>query len=241
MESITSIDNKKIINWAKLKDKKYRDLSSSFLIEGEHLLLEALKNNAVEEVIVTDEKVYNEDIPHYNVSLNVMKKLSLLTTPTSVMAVCRKLDSSEITPKIILLDGIQNPGNLGTIIRSALAFNFKTIVLGDNTVDIYNEKVVRASEGMIFNINIVRRNIKEYIYELKEKNYLIVGTNVKEGIDVKKVKNDKIALIVGNEGSGINEELLEACDKLVNIKMNGECESLNVSIAASILMYELGD
>lgn len=241
MENIISIDNKKVINWSKLQDKKYRDLSSKFLIEGEHLLLEALKNNAVEEIIVTDEKVYNEDIPHYNVSLNVMKKLSLLTTPTSVIAVCNKLDSSEITEKIILLDGIQNPGNLGTIIRSALAFNFKTIVLGDNTVDIYNDKVVRASEGMIFNINILRKNIKEYIYELKEKEYLIVGTDVKEGIDVKKVKHDKIALIVGNEGSGIDKDLLEVCDKLVNIKMNPDCESLNVGIAASILMYELGE
>jgi TrmH family RNA methyltransferase len=94
---------------------------------------------------------------------------------------------------------------------------------------------------MIFNINIVRRNIKEYIYELKDKNYLIVGTDVKEGIDVKKVKNDKLALIVGTEGNGIDEDLLADCDKLVNIKMNSACESLNVGIAASILMYELGD
>lgn len=241
MENITSVDNKKVIAWTKLQDKKYRDLSSTFLIEGEHLVLEALKNNMVEEIITIDERIYNEDIPHYNVTPNIMKKLSLLTTPTNVIAVCHKFEDGEITEKVILLDGIQNPGNLGTIIRSAMAFNFKTVVLGDNTVDIYNEKVIRATEGMIFNINIIRRNIKNYIYELKEKEYLIVGTDVKDGVDVKKIKADKIALIVGNEGNGIDKDLIDVCDKLVNIKMNTECESLNVGIAASILMYELGD
>jgi len=241
MENITSVDNKKVIAWTKLQDKKYRDLSSSFLIEGEHLLLEALKNQVVEEIVVTDDYVYDENIPHYQVSLNIMKKLSNLTTPPKVMALCHKIDEGEITAKVILLDGIQNPGNLGTIIRSALAFNFKTIVLGDNTVDIYNEKVIRATEGMIFSVNILKRNLLNYVYELKEKSYLIVGTDVKEGIDIKKVKGDKIALIVGNEGNGISEDLAKACDKLVNIKMNSECESLNVSVAASILMYELGD
>ncbi len=241
MENITSIDNKKVINWAKLKDKKYRDLSSKFLIEGEHLVLEALKNDAIEEIIVTDEKVYADNIPHYNISLNIMKKLSSLTTPSNVMAVCKKIEEGIISEKIILLDGIQNPGNLGTIIRSAFAFNFKTIILGNNTVDIYNEKVIRATEGMIFNINILRRNLKEYTYELKDKEYLIVGTNVSDGVDPREIKNDKIALIVGNEGNGIDKDLLSICDKLVNIKMNPECESLNVSIAASILMYELGD
>lgn len=241
MENITSVDNKKIINWTKLKDKKYRDESLRFLIEGEHLILEALKSDVIEEIIVTDEKVYNEDIAHYNVTPNIMKKLSFLKSPPKVMAICRKIEEGEITEKIILLDGIQNPGNLGTIIRSALAFNFKTIVLGDNTVDIYNEKVIRATEGMIFKVNILRRNLKNYIYELKEKEYLIVGTDVNGGIDIKKLNTSKLALVVGNEGNGIDEEMSSLCDKLVNIKMNSECESLNVGVAASILMYELGD
>lgn len=241
MEKITSLDNKKVVNWTKLNDKKYRDLSATFLVEGEHLLLEALKYHAVEEIIVTDEQLYDEDVPHYQVSINIMKKLSNLTTPPKVIPVCHKIDEGEITEKIILLDGIQNPGNLGTIIRTALAFNFKTIILGDNTVDIYNEKVIRASEGMIFSVNILKRNLADYIYELKEKDYLIVGTDVNDGIDVKKIKCDKLALIVGNEGNGIDKALLKECDKLVNIKMNPACESLNVGIAASILMYELGD
>ncbi|HOP65761.1 MAG TPA: RNA methyltransferase [Bacilli bacterium] len=241
MENIVSLDNKKVINWTKLQDKKYRDQNLKFLIEGEHLLLEALKNHVVEEIIVTDEKVYDENIPHYNVPEKIMKKLSSLKTPPKVIAICQKLEEGLLTEKIILLDGIQNPGNLGTIIRSALAFNFKTIVLGNNTVDIYNEKVIRATEGMIFNVNVLKRNLKDFIYELKQKEYVIVGTDVKKGIDPKKTKNTKIALIVGNEGQGLDNELNNLCDKLVNIKMNSACESLNVGVAASILMYELGD
>ena len=108
-------------------------------------------------------------------------------------------------------------------------------------MDLYNSKVVRSTQGMLFNINILRRDIKEEIANLKSKNYLILGTDVYNGSDVSKYTvNKKFALVLGNEGTGVSEEVKSLCDDNLYIKMNSNCESLNVSVAASILMYELG-
>ena len=107
------------------------------------------------------------------------------------------------------------------------------------SVEIEVEKVIRSTQGMLFKINIMRADLKEIIANLKKDNYLILGTNVKDGVDVKNIKVNKYALIMGNEGKGVKEELLTLCDKNLYIKMNNNCESLNVSVATSILLYEL--
>ena len=157
------------------------------------------------------------------------------------MAIVEKKKEESIGNKVVILDRVQDPGNLGTIIRSATAFNFDTIILSNDSVDLYNSKVVRSTQGMLFNINILRRDIKEEITNLKSKNYLILGTDVYNGSDVSKYTvNKKFALVLGNEGTGVSEEVKSLCDDNLYIKMNSNCESLNVSVAASILMYELG-
>ena len=144
--------------------------------------------------------------------------------------------------KVLILDRIQDPGNLGTIIRSAVAFNIDTIICSPDTVDFYNPKVVRASQGMMFHIPIIIKNTNEVIRNLKNNDYKIVGTKVTNGKDVREASiYSHFALIIGNEGQGISRDIEELCDEYLYIKMNENCESLNASVAASILLYEINN
>lgn len=240
MEEIVSLDNQKVVFWSKLNNKKYRNDNQMFIIEGEHLILEALKTQNLKEIITTNDKIYDDNIPHYKVSDKIMKKISSLTTPSAVIGICSFLKELDLTDKVLVLDGIQDPGNLGTMIRSALAFGFNSIVLGSNTVDIYNEKVLRATEGMLFHLNIIKRNLISFIPKIQSNGYVVIGTDVNAGISPKKINCTKLALIIGNEGAGMQKDIASLCDKLVNINISDKCESLNASVAASILMYELG-
>ncbi len=239
---ITSLNNEHIKEIIKLKEKKYRDLSNTFLIEGRHLVLEAHREKKIVELILEQDELFPLDTNTLYVSSNVMKRLSDLSTPSNVMAVVEKLDEKPIGEKILILDNIQDPGNLGTIIRSAVAFNFDTIVLSPGTVDLYNPKVVRSTQGMMFHINIIVKEPVSFINELKNEGYKIVGTKVTNGVDVRDSKTySHFALIIGNEGKGMSEELSELCDEYLYIKMNDQCESLNAAVAASILMYEISN
>lgn len=239
---ITSINNEYIKEISKLNEKKYRDKSNKYLIEGLHLVTEALKYDIIDTIIIREDFSYETDIKHIIVSNEVMKKLSDNPSIPKIMAIVYKKESTISGNKILLLDRLQDPGNLGTIIRSAVAFNFDTIILSNDTVDLYNSKVLRSTQGMLFNINILRQDLTNVINELKNNNYTIYGTKVDNGYDVKKVNNtNKFALIIGNEGTGISDNILKQCDKYLYIKMNNNCESLNAGVAASILMYEMGN
>ena len=235
---IESINNEKIKKYSKLLQKKYRDELGLYIVSTDHLVKEALKRNLVVEIFLLENKDNNYGNVTY-VTETVMRKLTNLKTLPSVVAVVKKEKEREINGNVIMLDSIQDPGNVGTIIRSAVAFNIDTIILGNNTVDIYNEKVLRASEGMIFNINIVKKHLVDSIMDLKVKGYTIVGTKVDNGKDIKSIKVDKYALLVGNEGNGVSSELLNLCDLYAYIKMNSLCESLNVGVATSIIIHEL--
>lgn len=234
---ITSLNNPKVVFWAKLKMKKYRDIEHLFIVESEHLVTEALKKGIVKEIITTEEKEY--EVPTYNVSTEIMKRISTLITPNKVMAVCEYLMPDDIKGNILLLDHIQDPGNLGTIIRSAVAFNFSTIIVSEDTVDFYNDKVIRSSEGMIFNINLVKDDLLSIIPVLKEKGYKIYGTDVKKGKNIKTIDNKQCAIIIGSEGKGMSIEVKELCDDFIYINMSKTCESLNAAVASSIIMYEV--
>ena len=239
---ITSINNEYIKEISKLNEKKYRDKSNKYLIEGLHLVTEALKYDIIDTIIIREDFSYETNIKHIIVSNEVMKKLSDNPSIPKIMAVVNKKESTIKGNKILLLDRLQDPGNLGTIIRSAVAFNFDTIILSNDTVDLYNSKVLRSTQGMLFNINILRQDLTNVINELKNNNYTIYGTKVDNGNDVKEIdKINKFALIIGNEGTGISDNILKQCDKYLYIKMNNNCESLNAGVAASILMYEMGN
>ena len=236
---IESINNEQIKNIRKLKDKKYRDESNLFLVEGDHLVKEAYKSGNLVKLILIDD-IYDYDVEKILVSEKVIQSISDLNN-TKVIGVCEKLSTQlKLDKNIVILDGVQDPGNLGTIIRSCVAFNIDTLVLSNSCVDLYNSKVIRSTQGMLFNINIIRDDLKEIISLLKDNNYIIYGTNVNNGIDIKDVKTtEKYAIILGNEGNGISEEISSLVDKNIYIKMNEKCESLNVAVSTSIILYEL--
>lgn len=235
----SSIENSKIKNLKKLQLKKYRDKENKFLIEGEHLIKEAYQKNYLKELFVLDGNYNNFDININYITNNVAKYLTELDTPSKIIGVCDKKEGVLKGNKILYLDKIQDPGNLGTIIRSCVAFNIDTLVLSENCVDLYNSKVIRASEGMLFHLNIVI-DTNDIIRTLKQKGYKIYGTKVTNGKSLKSLeKREKFVIIMGNEGSGISKSKEELCDEFIYICMNNSCESLNVGVAASIILYEL--
>lgn len=240
--TITSLENKCIKEINRLKDKKYRDLTGNFLIEGEHLVKEAIRENLVTKLIIVEGYSFTSNIPKIEVSENVMKKLSNMESPASILAVCKKRERKGVGNHILILEDIQDPGNVGTIIRSSAAFNIDTIILSRESVDIYNPKVIRSTQGMLFHINILYEDIKNTINYLKDMGYLIMGTKVTGGEDIKKISvSSKYALIIGNEGHGMSSEVSSLCDKYIYIKMNKKVESLNAAVATSILLYEISN
>ena len=229
---ISSVQNERIKNYAKLNEKKYRDETNSFIIEGLHLVEEAKKYGIIKEVITT-----NPNIEGTLVSEEVMKKITNQKSVVEVCAICSKLKKDDITNKILILDNIQDPGNIGTLIRTAVSFNFNTIVM-ENCADVYSSKVLRATQGAIFKVNIINAKIDNFITSLS--GYKIYGTSLKNGVPLKDIKkSDKLAIILGNEGNGVRENILDMTDKNIFIEIEN-MESLNVGIAGGIIMYELG-
>lgn len=239
-EVITSLDNQKIKYLNKLKEKKFRDEEGLFLIEGKHLVTEAFNSGALKEIYVLKDEDFYLDTKITYVDEKVMRKVSQLISPSSVIGIAYKFKPHDYKNRLLLLDNIQDPGNLGTILRSAKAFNIDTVVLNTNSVDLYNDKVIRASEGMIFKIDVIRRDLNELIKELEVNNYEIFGTDVVDGTVLKDINvPTKYAIVIGNEGQGISENLKKLIKKNIYIPMNRDVESLNASVAASIIMYEM--
>ena len=239
MEIITSVQNNKIKEIAKLHEKKYRDETNLFIIEGDHLIQEAYNTNQLKEILATPDFINNYDIEITYISNEVMKKLSNMVSPSNVLGICKKFKPKSYGNRLLLLDGIQDPGNLGTIIRSAMSFNVDTVILSETSVDLYNDKVIRASEGMLFHIDVLRKDLPLFINELKDNNYTIYTTDVDGGTPIRDVAfAKKCAIIIGQEGRGVSDIRTKA-DKSLYIPMNKKCESLNASVAASIIMYEI--
>ncbi|MCI9234263.1 MAG: RNA methyltransferase [Bacilli bacterium] len=237
----TSIDNKKIKDLKKLNTKKYRDKTGLFLVEGRHLVLEAYKTGHLKELLLEKDELFPLSVPTNYLSNNVIHYITEVESPGTIFGVCEKpIFEESYGKRIVILDGIQDPGNLGTIIRSAVAFHVDMIILSPSTVDAYNSKVIRSSQGMIFHIPVVVKDLYEIIPKLQQQHYTIFGTKVTYGKNIKELENhEKFAIIMGNEGQGVEESILDLCDEYLYIEMNERCESLNVGVATSIILYEL--
>ena len=241
---ISSIENERVKKYIKLKERKNREKYKEFIVEGVHLVLEAYKKDLVIEIILEQDEVLPLNSEMIYVSKEILKKISTVETPQNIMALCRMPDYTEtIGEKILIADEIQDPGNLGTLVRSGVAFDVDTIILSKNTVDLYNPKTIRSTQGMLFHTNIINNvDILNVINKIKEKDIPVYGTKVGYGSDVRKLKEDdkkRYALVVGNEGNGVREEVSDICDLNLYIDTNDNVESLNVGIATSILLYEL--
>lgn len=228
---IESVNNEKIKRYTKLQLKKYRDQEGMFIVEGEHLVEEAAKNGLLVEAFSLDGKIGTQ------VSLAVMKKLSSLKSVPNTLGIAKKKKESINLGNILVLDNLQDPGNLGTIIRSAVAFGIDTIVASEETVDVYNTKTLRSSEGMFFHINYLVCNLDSFLANLK--GYTIYTTNVKGGKCIKEVTpKSPYILIMGNEGNGVRDSIAAFANETLYIPIKANCESLNVAIATSIILYE---
>ncbi len=222
---ISSVTNPKIKDILKLQSKKGRDESGMFLVEGLHLIEEANNAGCLIEIFALNDNIFNNATV---VSDNVMKKISSTKTPPGFVGLCKKLNRSNGVKKMVILDGVQDPGNVGAIIRSALAFNFDTICLLEGCADIYNSKTIRATQGALFKINIVNSFEhfpgKIYATSLNDKSTELSATK----------NTDMVAIILGNEGCGVSKEYLDKYESIY-ISIN-EVESLNVAVAGSIIM-----
>jgi len=241
---VTSLENERIKKYIKLQQKKYREEYKEFIVEGMHLVLEAYKKGLIVEIILEKDEVLPLNTEMVYVTREILEKISTVPTPQNVMALCKIPEyNEEIGDKILIVDEVQDPGNLGSIVRSSVAFDVDPIILSENTVDLYNPKTIRSTQGMLFHVNIIQStNLLDEIKIIKENEIPIFGTKVGYGEDVKSLsEKDKkrYALIVGNEGHGVREIISEQCDKNLYIHLNDNVESLNVGIATSILLYEL--
>ena len=237
---ITSTDNKKIKELVKLKQKKYRDSENKFIIETENLIKEAYIEGRLEEVYIleNEELSFDIDCPVYYVTEKVMDRIKSINT-SKYIGICSKKDSNEyIGKRFLMLDKVSDPGNLGTIIRSAVAFNIDTLILSDDSCDVYNDKTIRATEGALFRLNIIREPLIEALNNLEKLNINIYGTDVIKGDNINTVDKNNFCVIMGNEGSGISDKVKNKIDKYIHLRTNN-VESLNVAVATSIILYEL--
>ena len=239
--NISSKQNTKIKEIGKLiSDNSYRKERKEFVIEGFHLLEMALEDNLVKAIFSLEPiKNIDEKITNYIVSEDILKKISTQKNPQGVVAICSMRKEKEISHNNVLyLDGVSDPGNLGTLLRTALAFSFKDVILSKGSVSLYNEKAISSSQGAIFRLNIISGD-EQNLIDLKEKGYKILATEIKGSVELKNIKkSDKQVLILGNEAHGVNEKILNLADERIRIDIN-EIESLNVAICGAIMMHYL--
>ncbi|MFD1735955.1 TrmH family RNA methyltransferase [Bacillus salitolerans] len=249
MKQIESKKNPRVKQWKKLHTKKERDKTGLFFIEGEHLVEEALKyKDFIKELIVSESFTlplnWNvDDVELYLVPDEVMKEISETETPQGVSAVCVQptfKESDMEMESILLVDAVQDPGNLGTMIRTADAAGISGVILGEGSVDLFNSKVLRSSQGSIFHLPILKGNIGDWIHKLRGYGHTIYGTSLENGSPYQTVTTSRpFTLLVGNEGRGVNKEWLSFTNHNLYIPIHGKAESLNVAVATGILLYYL--
>lgn len=254
MIDITSVNNQQIKDWKKLYTRKERKKTQTYIVEGFHLVEETLqykrsdlKHIIVREDILTDNAFLALNIePRWitSVSEQVAKELSDTETNQGIFAVLSIPDNTvieSIERPFLLLDAVQDPGNVGTMIRTADAAGFQGVILGKGTVDLYNSKTLRSAQGSHFHIEVYEGDLTDYIAQFKEAGITVYGTALNaEAESYKNIEEyNPFALMVGNEGSGISYKMLPLIDQNIYIPMKGQSESLNVAIAASILMFHL--
>ena len=244
MKNITSKDNPVYKNALRLLRKKYRDQEGKYLIEGVKPLTDACNAGiAVEMIFVredSDAGIITDS--QSNVSMlsgDLFDRLSETEASQGLIAVARKNRSEAGDGSIIVLDRLQDPGNIGTIIRTAEAAGFAAVMTVKGTADVYSSKVVRAAAGSLFRMNIIEcLKTDEAVRLCRERKCSIIVTALEGAVNCFEADLTHAAIVIGNEGSGVSREFLAAADKKVKIPMKGEIESLNAAVAAGLIMYE---
>lgn len=249
IKKITSAQNEYIKTLSKLNAKKNREESGLFLAEGEHLT-EMVCNSSYEvKNLVMTEEYYAKNQNKFSCDIiivpeSIMEKISDTKTPQGVVAVVRLPQKNKDIKqgRYIYCDNLQDPGNIGTIIRTADAFSFSGVILSKGCADVFSPKVIRSTQGSIFNIEVITDKDIEFFKKLKADFKLTSTALYGDSVTVKEMKTEKNQIfVIGNEGSGVSEEILSMSDEVVYIPMTGKAESLNAAVAASIVMYEVAN
>ena len=255
MQTISSKENGFIKHIRKLKDKKYRDLSNEYIIEGIKLVQEAIQEKAkINQIVICDDCEKIEAIPKdimyeiakyecIYVTKPIFETITGVIAPQGIIAILEKSDLKQQIQYnediILVLDDIQDPGNLGTILRTVDSVGLTQIVVSKGTVDAYNPKVVRSTMGAIFRVKIIEsENLEETIKEIKKNKYEIVVTSLQTKNSIYDIKYKQKAIVIGNEANKIKKKIQDMANKKVKIPMLGKTESLNASVATGIMLYE---
>lgn len=252
--TITSKDNEQIKHIKKLKEKKYREEYNEFIIEGIKMIEEAISEEVkIKSIIICDDCKSQGAIPNelmYEIAkLNciyvaekVFNTITDVINPQGIMAIVEKPKVEQINyneSNFLLLDNIQDPGNLGTILRTADSLNMNQIIVSKGTADAYNLKVVRSTMGAIFRVKIIEvQNLSKTIKEMKKHKIKVYATDLQTDKSIYDVDYEKSAIVIGNEANGVSSEVLEEATQRIKIPMIGKTESLNAAVATSIILYE---
>ena len=252
---ITSTSNAQIKELAKLQKKsRLRDEKGIFLVEGprmtEEIPAERIEKVYASESFAKKNKEFLEKLqaPVELLTDTVFAYVSDTKTPQGILAIVKRLNytmndlmqvKNQKAPHLVVLDNLQDPGNLGTIFRTAEAAGVTGILLSKDCVDVYNPKVIRSTMGAIFRVPfVIADSLPEVIFQLKQNGVSVYAGHLKGDVFYKQDYRDGSAFLIGNEGNGLTEEAAEAADCLIRIPMCGKVESLNAAMAAGILMYE---
>lgn len=255
MQTITSKDNELIKHIRKLKDKKYRDESNEYVVEGVKLVEEAVKENTkIKQIIVCEDTTRTYEIPTHimleiaryeciSVSNKIFNIITQVTNPQGIMAIIEKnaqdaqIDYSQDI--IVVLDDVQDPGNLGTILRTVDSIGLNQIIVSKGTADAFNSKVVRSTMGAIFRIKIIEvENLAQAIKEMRKHHFKLMVTSLQTKNSIYDIDFNKKIIVIGNEANGVSKEIQDMADEKAKIPMLGRTESLNASVAAGVVMYE---
>lgn len=255
MQVISSKDNELIKHIKKLKDKKYRDVSNEYIIEGVKLIEEAVNEKAnIKKIIVCEETTNTYEIPTHirleiakydcvYVTEKIFNSITQVTNPQGIMAVIEKdIKNKEIDYNqdiIVILDDVQDPGNLGTILRTVDSIGLNQIIVSKDTVDCFNSKVVRSTMGAIFRVRVIEsENLIETIKTIKRHHFKLMVTSLQTENSIYDIKFDKKIIVIGNESNGVSKEIQDIADERAKIPMLGKTESLNASVATGVVLYE---
>ncbi len=255
IEIITGKDNKKLKILASLSAKKGREKHGAYLVEGKRMVAEAAEYADV-RFVVASETFYEDNrslvdgiaakgISVFKTSDRLFLGVADTKTPQGIAAAVSLPPKEDFDPekarKALVLDGVSEPGNMGTIIRTAEAAGIDWIFLMKGCADVYNPKVVRSTMGSVFRMKFTYCEKSDELGVLKENGFKLISSALKNSVDIHEYKNggEKTAVVIGSEAFGVSREVLAMSDILVRIPMSGKVESLNAAVAAGILMYSL--
>ena len=255
MKIISSKDNELIKNIRKLKEKKYRDINNEFIVEGIKLIQEAIEENAkIKQIVICENCLKTEIIPKnlmyeiakyecIYVTENIFKFISDVNAPQGILAIIdRKIDNNKIdynSDIIVALDDIQDPGNLGTILRTVDSVGLSQILVSKGTADCYNPKVIRSTMGAIFRVKIIEcDNLQETLKEIKKHKFKVLVTSLQTENSLYDSDLNKKVIVIGNEANGVEKEIQDMADVKIKIPMIGKTESLNAAVSTAVVLYE---